>query len=114
MCGITWVSGVELYKINEEYWCSNPDCPKKKADTIKRETQSSSHVDSKLGAVSKERIAYHEHAWEIALAKASKIYPPVLEKIKRFDGAVTESDSNLKDRMILAQVFYKGFMGISL
>lgn len=112
-CGITWVSGVKLYKINEEYWCSNPDCPKKKAETIQREEQSSSHVDSKLGAVSKERIAYHDHAWEIALAKATKIYPPVIEKTKRWDGTITDVDDNLKNRMILAQVFYKGLMGIS-
>lgn len=107
-CGVTWVAGVKLYKINEEYWCSNPDCPKKKAETIQREEQSSSHVDSKLGSVSKEKIEYHDHAWEIALAKATKIYPP---QITEFEGI--HVDKTLKDRMILAQVFYKGLMGIS-
>lgn len=104
-CKMTWVAGDKIYKINEEYWCANPDCPKRKPEAPKKEEPKSAFPP--LDKVPEYLISYHEHAWEIALAKASKIYPP---DVKEFEGV--KVDKTLKDRMILAQVFYKGLMGV--
>jgi len=95
--------GVAIYKIQEAWWCSNEKCPKPPLEEKPEYTTPAITSNS----VPKEKIAYHDHAWEIALTKATKIYPP---QIKEFEGI--KVDKTLTSRMILAQVFYKALMRV--
>jgi len=52
----------------------------------------------------------HIDVWAFSLEKATRIYPPKIIKIKKYDGKFEEEDTNQKSRMILAQVYYKALM----
>lgn len=55
-------------------------------------------------------VEQHIDIWEFAIEKATKIYPPKMRRVKRFDTTIVEEDDHHKNRMILAQVFYKKLM----
>lgn len=93
ICGAgPYKAGEIIYKINEEYWCCNENCGRFSA---------MDDPDQKFppNAVPKSLVQYHDDAWSIAFSKAETFYK-------------SRDAYNTKDVMILAQVFYKGFMGI--
>jgi len=57
-----------------------------------------------------EIVNLHIDVWEFSLEKATKIYPPDMQRVKKFDGTINEVDNNRTSRMIVAQVFYKTVM----
>lgn len=103
----------QLIKTIKEHSEYDSDFDQESIELLQSKIEEPKYISDNLTSVPKEKIAYHDHAWQIALEKASLIYPAKMEKIKRYDATIIEVDENKKDRMILAHVFYKALMGVS-
>lgn len=93
VCGAgPYKAGEIIYKINEEYWCCNENCGETPPVRSFSDLPDANSVPISL-------VQYHNDAWEIAYEKSKSFY--------QYDKNTTQ-----KDIMILAQVFYKGLMGV--
>lgn len=81
------------------------ECVRQKEDSTQKEVPKQTIQEPPsfpgVNVVPKKIIDYHNNAWEIALMKAHKVYQNENGSEKK------------KSTYILAQVFYKGLMGIT-
>jgi len=92
-CKVKYAKGTQIYKINEEYWCSNENCPGVEAKQAPKTTSSPVDLEAKLDQI-----------WDISFAKAKKIMN------ETYDEAHMPSDSK-KQILIMAQTFTKALCG---
>lgn len=92
-CKVEYAAGTIIYKINEEYWCSNANCPGVGAKKGPKTTSSPVDLEAKLDQI-----------WEVAYAKATKIMDEV------YDKEHMPSDHK-KQILIMAQTFVKALCG---
>lgn len=92
-CKVEYEAGTIIYKINEEYWCSNEVCPGKVVESKPKPGETSIDLEAKLDQI-----------WDIAVSKATKIYN------KTYDKEHMPSDSK-KQILIMAQTFTKALCG---
>lgn len=93
-CGIKYEKGVTIYKINEEYWCSDSNCtgePKKDIKTDER----SIDLEAKLDQI-----------WDICYKKADAIMKETFSEQDLIDKFQTK-----KQTLIIAQTFVKALCG---
>lgn len=97
-CGAKWKTGDKIYKINQQYWCSNGACP--------------TPVETEQPPINGNYKDVHDEVWAFAIEEARKIYPVVWKGVPGNEAGVPEKriDINLRERMIVAEVFYKKLM----
>lgn len=97
-CKVEYTAGTEIYKINEDYWCSNPKCPGSPGETtseVAAATPKSVDLEAKLDQI-----------WDIAFAKASKIVDETYS-----DKELVDKFERKKQKLIMAQTFVKALCG---
>lgn len=95
-CKVEYEQGTTIYKINEEYWCSNPKCPG--SDTV---TVSGPYIPPPTSIDLEAKL---DQIWDIAVSKATKIIN------ETYDKEHMPSDST-KQILIMAQTFTKALCG---
>jgi len=93
-CGAKWKTGNKIYKINQQYWCSNGACP--------------TPVETEQPPVNGSYKHVHDEVWGFAIEEAKKVYPVEMRQVPGDENL--KRDINQIARMILSQVFYKKLM----
>ena len=101
VCGIQIRKGDGIYKVNG-HWCSDPACGSAAQEGPGARTEKADALAARAGrnataTAAAEYATIHDEAWAFALDRAKGIWPG------------SDSDS-LRQRSILAQVFYKKCM----
>ena len=91
-CTVEYPAGADIYKINEDYWCSNAKCPGVEAKQGLKPISSPVDLEAKLDQI-----------WDIAYAKATKIMDETYDKDMPSD--------RKKQILIMAQTFTKALCG---
>jgi len=94
-CKVEYSAGTTIYKINEEYWCSNSKCPGKPESSGEKSTETSIDLEAKLDQI-----------WDIAYAKAQKIMKETFTEQELVDVFQRK-----KQTLIIAQTFVKALCG---
>lgn len=92
-CKTKYSKGTTIYKINEQYWCSNPNCPE--PENSQNPQESPVDIDAKL-----------DQLWQICFTKASKIIDETYT-----DQELPDKFERKKQKLILAQTFIKSVCG---
>ena len=94
-CKVEYEAGATIYKINEDYWCSNENCPGIPGNPGEKEPPKAIDLEAKLDQI-----------WDIAYAKASKIVDEKFSKEQLVDHFKRE-----QQKLIMAQTFVKALCG---
>lgn len=94
-CKVEYDAGTIIYKINEDYWCSNEKCPGVEFTTPALTPTSQVDLEAKLDQI-----------WDIAHTKAVKIMDETYSKQELVDGFERK-----KQTLIMAQTFVKALCG---
>ena len=90
-CKVEYQAGTTIYKINEEYWCSNEKCPGIPGSPGEKQKETSIDIEAKL-----------DQLWDICYAKSSKIIDEKYPESK-----TNSSFEREKQKLIMAQSFMK-------
>lgn len=127
--GSKWKAGEKIYKIKEQYWCSNPNCNEQPVPPPKPPQQlqvlepkpiseqtlpppPSYTTDDKgnwIKIITQALREEHEAVWGYAVQQATTVYPVEWKDVPGSEGK-KKIDVYLRERMILAEVFYKKLM----
>ena len=77
-CQVKYTKGTIIYKINEEYWCSNEKCPG--ADTV---TTSGPYIPPPTSISLEAKL---DQLWDVCYAKSSKIIDEKYPESKNREG----------------------------
>lgn len=94
-CKVEYAAGTVIYKINEDYWCSNPKCPGTSGSPGEKPIETSIDLEAKLDQI-----------WDIAYAKASKIMDETFTP-----NELVDVFQRKKQTLIIAQTFVKALCG---
>ena len=94
-CKVQYEQGATIYKINEDYWCSNQNCPGVEASTAPKTEFSPLDLEAKLDQI-----------WDICLRKAEQIMALHFSK-----EILPDNFERRKQTLIIAQTFVKALCG---
>lgn len=112
-CGATWKTGDKIYKINQQYWCSNAACPTpvekpKLCEICAKPDHTIENCPNAPVAPVGNYKDVHDKVWAFAIEEAKKVYPVVMRQVPGDENV--HKDINMRERMIVAEVFYKKLM----
>ena len=94
-CKVEYEQGATIYKINEDYWCSNPNCPGVPGKTSTAGPENTIDLEAKL-----------DQMWDICLRKAEQIMALHFSK-----EILPDNFERRKQTLIIAQTFVKALCG---
>lgn len=94
-CEVKYEKGTVIYKINEDWWCSNQNCPGIPGSPGEKPKETSVDLEAKLDQI-----------WDICYAKANKIMKATFNEQELID-----KFQRKKQTLIIAQTFVKALCG---